>query len=170
VTTSSSNHPKKHELASDQCVRSTSGSAGTQRTPTSRQHERLKELQTWQEWLWEVRASMLRWDWPHIITETLTTAVCAPLAILVMVTVANNGWPVGWLVIAGMLATWAGESVTNLGFHVLSVLAARRRHHDGATDHPPDTDHSEGADVHDDRTGDDGASDDACHHTAGCAG
>lgn len=72
------------------------------------------------------------WDWPLIVIEGLTVVVFAPLAVVLIVTDAADrmaGW--WWLVVAGMLAAWAGESVGKLAHHVSAVHAARKRAHSG---------------------------------------
>jgi hypothetical protein len=88
------------------------------------------------------------WDRQHIIIEAVTVMVCAPLAVALIVTVTAESWPVWWLVFAGMLGAWAGDSVWNLASHMLAVLVARRHfrshrlRHDQV--HPDSTDDRRG--------------------------
>lgn len=68
------------------------------------------------------------WDWPLIVIEGLTVVVCAPLAVVLIATDAAErmaGW--WWLVVAGMLAAWAGESVGKLAHHASAVRAVHKR-------------------------------------------
>ncbi len=89
-------------------------------------YPRYSHNQTQQEW---ARNGDPEWDWPLIAMEALTVAVCAPLAVVLIATdVADQMSAWWWLVVAGMLATWAGESVGKLAAHVSAVRAARARH------------------------------------------
>ena len=101
--------------------------ARAQRAPRSGPHMREAQKQTPQQQ--PLRSEELEWDWPHIVVEAVTVVVCAPMAVVLIATDAAermSGW--WWLVVAGMLATWAGESVGKLASQVSAVRAARTRH------------------------------------------
>jgi hypothetical protein len=133
MTPTSRSHPTHVEAASHNtvpCAASTTGSRCVTPAAPPGQGCRLGEWSACALWVWASGAASgaraMRWDWPHIVTEAITVVVCAPLALVVMVAVADDDWPSWWLVVAGVLAAWAGDSVGNLGFHIADVLRARR--------------------------------------------
>ena len=58
-------------------------------------------------------------DRASIRSEATTTVLCGVLAVIVVVLVGRHGWPVWWLVIAGMLLAWAGDALWALADHLL---------------------------------------------------
>lgn len=127
-------HPGHPESASHGSAPGTSANPSAAPTAAPGQGCRPGEWSACALWAWASQASeamaseAMRWDWPHIATEAITVVVCAPLAFVVMVSVADDDWASWWLVVAGVLAAWAGDSVGNLGCHIAAVLRARRRY------------------------------------------